>query len=67
MVAKSGDRLLDAAAERAYVERLFPLAALVTPNLHEAEALLGRPVRDVARDAGRRARAARRSARARCS
>lgn len=46
MVAKSGDRLLDAAAERAYVERLFPLAALVTPNLHEAEALLGRPVRD---------------------
>ncbi len=48
MVAKSGDRLLDAAAERAYVERLFPLAALVTPNLHEAGALLGREVRDVA-------------------
>jgi hydroxymethylpyrimidine/phosphomethylpyrimidine kinase len=47
MVAKSGDRLLDAAAERAYVERLFPLAALLTPNLHEAEALLGREVRDV--------------------
>jgi hydroxymethylpyrimidine/phosphomethylpyrimidine kinase len=44
MVAKSGHRLLDAAAERAYVERLFPLAALVTPNLHEAAALLGRPV-----------------------
>jgi hydroxymethylpyrimidine/phosphomethylpyrimidine kinase len=48
MVAKSGDRLLDAAAERAYVERLFPLAAIVTPNLHEAAALLGREVRDVA-------------------
>jgi hydroxymethylpyrimidine/phosphomethylpyrimidine kinase len=47
MVAKSGDRLLDAAAERAYVERLFPLATLVTPNLHEAAALLGREVRDV--------------------
>ncbi len=47
MVAKSGDRLLDAAAERAYVERLFPRAALVTPNLHEAEALLGRAVRDL--------------------
>jgi hydroxymethylpyrimidine/phosphomethylpyrimidine kinase len=47
MVAKSGDRLLDAAAERAYVERLLPLATLVTPNLHEAEALLGRPVRDL--------------------
>lgn len=55
MVAKSGDRLLDAAAERAYVERLFPLAAIVTPNLHEAEALLGRPVRGLAamRDAAR--------------
>jgi hydroxymethylpyrimidine/phosphomethylpyrimidine kinase len=48
MVAKSGDRLLDAAAERAYVERLFPLATIVTPNLHEAAALLGREVRDVA-------------------
>jgi hydroxymethylpyrimidine/phosphomethylpyrimidine kinase len=47
MVAKSGDRLLDAAAERAYVERLFPRAVLVTPNLLEAGALLGRPVNDV--------------------
>jgi hydroxymethylpyrimidine/phosphomethylpyrimidine kinase len=45
MVAKSGDRLLDAAAEAAYRERLFPLAEVVTPNLPEAEALLGRPVR----------------------
>ncbi len=59
MVAKSGDRLLDAAAERAYVEKLFPLAALVTPNLHEAEALLSRPVRDLAamREAARALRA----------
>jgi hydroxymethylpyrimidine/phosphomethylpyrimidine kinase len=30
------------------VERLFPRAALVTPNLHEASALLGRPVGDLA-------------------
>lgn len=45
MVAKSGDRLLDPAAERAYVELLFPVAAVITPNLFEAEALLGRPVR----------------------
>ena len=45
MVAKSGDRLLDPAAEAAYRERLFPLAEVVTPNLAEAEALLGRPVR----------------------
>jgi hydroxymethylpyrimidine/phosphomethylpyrimidine kinase len=48
IVAKSGDRLLDRAAERAYVERLFPLATLVTPNLHEAGALLGRAVADLA-------------------
>jgi len=47
MVAKSGDRLLDSAAEAAYRERLFPLAEVVTPNLAEAEALLGRPVRSV--------------------
>jgi hydroxymethylpyrimidine/phosphomethylpyrimidine kinase len=59
MVAKSGDRLLDVAAERVYVERLLPLATLVTPNLHEAAALLGRPVRDVLemRDAARDLRA----------
>jgi hydroxymethylpyrimidine/phosphomethylpyrimidine kinase len=47
MVAKSGDRLLDAEAEAAYLERLFPLAEIVTPNLAEAEALLRRPVRSV--------------------
>jgi hydroxymethylpyrimidine/phosphomethylpyrimidine kinase len=47
MVAKSGDPLLDPAAEREYVERLFPRAALVTPNLHEAARLLGRPLPDV--------------------
>ncbi len=48
MVAKSGDHLLDPAAERAYATRLLPLALLVTPNLHEAAALLGQPVRDLA-------------------
>lgn len=48
MVAKSGDRLLDADAERAYVTRLLPRATLLTPNLLEAEVLLGRPVRDLA-------------------
>jgi hydroxymethylpyrimidine/phosphomethylpyrimidine kinase len=45
MVAKGGDRLLDRDAEQAYVERLFPLATLVTPNLPETEALLRHPVR----------------------
>ena len=47
MVAKSGDRLLDEDAGRAYVLHLFPLAALITPNLPEAEALLGRRIRSV--------------------
>ncbi len=45
MVAKSGDALLAAGAERAYIERLMPLASLITPNLPEAAALLGHPVR----------------------
>ena len=45
MVAKGGDRLLDREAEQAYVERLFPLATVLTPNLPETEALLRRPVR----------------------
>jgi hydroxymethylpyrimidine/phosphomethylpyrimidine kinase len=44
MVAKSGDRLLDADAESAY-QRLIPLATVLTPNLPETEALLGRAVR----------------------
>jgi hydroxymethylpyrimidine/phosphomethylpyrimidine kinase len=47
MVAKGGDRLLDPEAVEAYVLRLFPLAAVITPNLLEAEALLGRPVRSL--------------------
>jgi len=47
MVAKSGDRLLDGSAEAAYMERLFPLAALITPNIPEAEVLLARRIRSV--------------------
>jgi len=59
MVAKSGDRLLDRDAETAYRERLLPLATVVTPNLPEAEALLGRPVRTLVemREAARALRA----------
>ena len=44
MVAKSGDRLLDEDARAAVVERLLPVARIVTPNLPEAEALLGRAI-----------------------
>src|SRR3990170_4054215 len=45
MVAKSGDRLLREDAVAALRELLLPLATVVTPNLPEAEALTGRPVR----------------------
>jgi hydroxymethylpyrimidine/phosphomethylpyrimidine kinase len=45
MVATSGDRLLEPDAERWIVQRLLPLAAVVTPNLHEAAILVGEEVR----------------------
>jgi len=45
MTATSGDRLADDAVLRVLRESLIPGAALVTPNLHEAAALTGRPVR----------------------
>jgi hydroxymethylpyrimidine/phosphomethylpyrimidine kinase len=41
MVASSGAKLLQDDAVEALVTRLFPLATVVTPNLHEAEALAG--------------------------
>jgi len=44
MVATSGDRLLATEAVDALRTRLFPLAALITPNLPEAAALLNEPV-----------------------
>ncbi len=44
MVATSGDRLLDRDAEGAVLDRLVPLATLVTPNLDEAALLAGRAV-----------------------
>jgi hydroxymethylpyrimidine/phosphomethylpyrimidine kinase len=43
MVAASGARLLRDDAVSVLVERLFPLATVVTPNLHEACALAGVP------------------------
>jgi len=44
MLAKSGDRLLLPDAEEALVEKLIPLALIVTPNLFEAEVLCGKKV-----------------------
>ncbi|MDP9004230.1 MAG: bifunctional hydroxymethylpyrimidine kinase/phosphomethylpyrimidine kinase [Verrucomicrobiota bacterium] len=54
MVATSGDLLLRDDAVESYERDLFPLAALLTPNLGEATRLLGEPVLDLSamRDAG---------------
>ena len=41
MIASSGAKLLQDDAIDALVTRLFPLATVVTPNFHEAEALAG--------------------------
>lgn len=46
MVAKGGASLLDADAVAALLHDLLPLATLLTPNVPEAEALLGRAVPD---------------------
>jgi hydroxymethylpyrimidine/phosphomethylpyrimidine kinase len=56
MVAQSGASLLEDDARAAIRSVLLPLAAVVTPNVPEAEALLGRRVASVAdmRDAARR-------------
>lgn len=55
MVSKSGYSLLAEEAMDALRTALFPLATVITPNVHEAEALTQREVRslDDARDAGR--------------
>lgn len=44
MVAKGGAQLLAADAVASLKRRLIPLAALVTPNLTEAEALIGQKI-----------------------
>jgi hydroxymethylpyrimidine/phosphomethylpyrimidine kinase len=48
MVAKGGHRLLLSEAEAALRDTLLPMAALITPNLPEAEVLAGFPVRNEA-------------------
>jgi hydroxymethylpyrimidine/phosphomethylpyrimidine kinase len=45
--SSSGADLLDAAGTRLLIERLIPLAAVVTPNVDEAAALTGVQVRDL--------------------
>jgi hydroxymethylpyrimidine/phosphomethylpyrimidine kinase len=52
MIATSGARLLDRDAVQVLIERLIPLADVLTPNLPEAEALTGITIRS-ARDATR--------------
>ena len=44
MVSTSGARLLQPAAEKILKDKLLPLAALVTPNLDEAEILAGQKI-----------------------
>jgi hydroxymethylpyrimidine/phosphomethylpyrimidine kinase len=56
MVAKGGHPLLKTKAERAMIDHLLPLAAIVTPNMDEAARLAGMPVRsrdDMREAAGR--------------
>lgn len=45
LVSSSGARLLERDAETHYLTRLFPHARVVTPNLAEADALLGTSIR----------------------
>jgi hydroxymethylpyrimidine/phosphomethylpyrimidine kinase len=47
MVAKSGDALLEPGARDTLITLLLPLAAVVTPNLPEAEVLCGFPITDM--------------------
>ena len=48
MVATSGDRLQSEEALHALKTRLIPLATLITPNVPEAELLLGGRITDEA-------------------
>lgn len=55
MVAESGAILLDDDARTALIERLLPLATVVTPNIPEARALTGAAERDSQEDLAREA------------
>jgi len=47
MVSTSGAKLIEDATIAGLIGKLFPLAALVTPNLDEAAVLLQRPIRNI--------------------
>lgn len=47
MVATSGSVLMEESARAVLVQRLFPLATVITPNLDEASLLLGRTIASV--------------------
>jgi hydroxymethylpyrimidine kinase/phosphomethylpyrimidine kinase/thiamine-phosphate diphosphorylase len=42
MITTSGQRLIDDEASQAMIDHIFPAVDVLTPNLYEAEALLGR-------------------------
>ncbi|MFO7965501.1 MAG: bifunctional hydroxymethylpyrimidine kinase/phosphomethylpyrimidine kinase [Desulfobacterales bacterium] len=47
MISKSGYRLLNQNARDALVDYLFPLSAVITPNIYEAEALIGKKIKTI--------------------
>jgi hydroxymethylpyrimidine/phosphomethylpyrimidine kinase len=47
MISKSGYPLLNQNARDALVDNLFPLAEVITPNIYEAEALIGKKINTV--------------------
>ena len=47
MISKSGYRLLNQDAQDELVQSLFPLADVITPNIYEAETLIGNKIRHV--------------------
>ena len=47
MVSKSGYPLLNQDARSALVDYLFPLSEVITPNIYEAEALIGRKIKNI--------------------
>ncbi|MCT4620498.1 MAG: bifunctional hydroxymethylpyrimidine kinase/phosphomethylpyrimidine kinase [Marinisporobacter sp.] len=47
MISKSGYDLLKPEAKKALIEKLLPMATLITPNLPEAEEILGYKIEDL--------------------